>query len=61
MTSFLLKILIVSTLLSIVIKYGGTYLPITGNTPTVLIAILSPSLILAALFALRWQQSGTRG
>lgn len=56
MTGFMLKVFILSALLSIAIKYGGPFLPVTETTTTVLIAICSPSILMAILFGWRWQQ-----
>jgi ABC-type Mn2+/Zn2+ transport system permease subunit len=58
MIGFILKVLIASTLLSCAIKYGGAYLPVQGNTPTVLIAVLTPSVVMAILFSFRWMKAG---
>ncbi|MDX2230022.1 MAG: hypothetical protein NW220_10310 [Leptolyngbyaceae cyanobacterium bins.349] len=58
MTRFILKVLIASTLIAIAIKYGGAYLPVQGTTLTALIAVLSPSILMAILLGLRWQRSG---
>ncbi|MBD2021665.1 hypothetical protein H6F43_15910 [Leptolyngbya sp. FACHB-36] len=57
MTGFVLKIGILSLLVSIAIKYGGPYLPISGNTFHALVAVLSPSILLALLLGWRWQRS----
>ncbi|MBL1178468.1 MAG: hypothetical protein FWK01_25780 [Pantanalinema sp. GBBB05] len=56
MAGFILKVLILSALLSFAIKYGGPLLPVTGTTSTVLIAICSPSILMAILFGWRWRQ-----
>ncbi len=54
--AFVVKILIYSTILSVLIKYGGQLLPIS---PTVMIAIatiLLPSIIIAIALTWRSQQ-----
>ncbi len=52
-TGFIFKILLVSTILSILIKYGGRYLPIQPTVTVAAIAVLSPALIIG--FILGWQ------
>jgi len=60
MVEFILKVLGISTVLSIAIKYGGPWLPVTGNPPTVLTAVLLPSVVMAIGLGWRWQR-GVRG
>lgn len=55
MGSFLLKILGVSLGLSLAIKYGGPFVPISGTMATVLIAVLAPALLVAIALGWRWQ------
>ena len=55
MVGFILKVMGLSIVLSIAIKYGGGWLPVTGNTPTVLVAILLPSLVMAIGLGWRWR------
>ena len=50
---FIFKILLVSTLLSILIKYGGEYVPIQPTTTTAIIIVLFPSVAIG--FLLGWQ------
>ena len=50
---FIFKILLVSTLLSILIKYGGEYVPIQPTTTTAMIIVLFPSVAIG--FLLGWQ------
>jgi len=57
MIGFILKVLIASALISVAIKYGGGYLPIQGTTSTALIAVLTPSIVMAILFTVRWQRT----
>jgi hypothetical protein len=54
-TLFIIKILFLSTLISVVIKYGGRFLPIPPTTLTALILVLLPTIIIA--FALIWRNS----
>jgi len=54
MNFFLLKVFVLSLLLSIAIKYGGPYLPIQGTQTTVLTAITLPSIVMAIALGWRW-------
>ncbi|HIK14139.1 MAG TPA: hypothetical protein IGS53_02375 [Leptolyngbyaceae cyanobacterium M33_DOE_097] len=54
MNLFLLKVLVLSLLLSVAIKYGGPYLPVQGNQTTVLTAITLPSIVMAIALGWRW-------
>lgn len=56
MVGFILKVMALSAALSIAIKYGGPWLPVVGNTPTVLVAILLPSLVMAIGLGWRWRE-----
>ncbi len=53
--AFVFKIFIVSTILSVVIKYGGQLLPISPTVMIAIAAILLPSIIVA--IALSWRSS----
>ncbi|NJP10645.1 MAG: hypothetical protein HC866_15195 [Leptolyngbyaceae cyanobacterium RU_5_1] len=61
MTGFILKILVLSGLISIAIKYGGPLLPISGTPAIALIAVLSPTILMAIALGWRWQQVRSRG
>ncbi len=50
---FILKILLLSTVISIVIKYGGQLIPLKPTTSLALITVFLPSLIIALI--LGWQ------
>jgi hypothetical protein len=50
---FILKILLLSTVISIVIKYGGQLIPLKATTNLALITVFLPSLIIALI--LGWQ------
>ncbi|MEO1466524.1 MAG: hypothetical protein AAFR89_09940 [Cyanobacteria bacterium J06633_1] len=52
---FIVKILLLSTGLSLLIKYGGKYLPLQPTNVTALAIVLMPSLIIG--FVLGWQYS----
>ncbi|MDJ0901126.1 MAG: hypothetical protein QNJ55_20185 [Xenococcus sp. MO_188.B8] len=51
--AFVVKILIFSTLLSVLIKYGGQLLSINPTVAIVIMAILLPTIIVAV--ALGWR------
>ncbi len=51
--AFVVKIFIFSTVLSVVIKYGGQLLPISPTVIIAIAAILLPSIIIA--IALSWR------
>ncbi|MEL6910536.1 MAG: hypothetical protein AAFR62_06285 [Cyanobacteria bacterium J06629_2] len=52
---FIAKILLLSTGLSLLIKYGGKYLPLQPTNVTALAIVLMPSLIIGLV--LGWQYS----
>lgn len=49
MTKLIFKILLLSTLLSVLVKYGLGFLSIQATTFNALIAIITPSLIMIIL------------
>ena len=51
--TFVIKIFIVSTILSVLIKYGGQLLPISPTFMIAITTILLPSIIVA--IALTWR------
>lgn len=51
--AFILKVLILSLGIAVLIKYGGPSLAVAGTTGNVLVAVLTPTLILA--IALVWR------
>jgi hypothetical protein len=51
--NFLLKVLIFSAGVSVLIKYGGPSVPVAATSINALIAVVTPSLILA--IALLWR------
>jgi glucose-6-phosphate-specific signal transduction histidine kinase len=59
MTGFIIKVFALSTLISIAIKYGGSYLPIAETNTTALIVVLLPSILMA--IALGWQSRQSKG
>lgn len=50
---FIIKILIISTILSVAIKYGGRYLPISPTNAIALTIVVMPSLVIGLI--LGWQ------
>ena len=54
--AFVAKIIIYSTILSILIKYGGQLLPISPTVMLAIAAILLPSIIMAIALTWRSQQ-----
>ncbi len=53
---FILKIVLLSAILSFLIKDGGKFLPITSTNLTAIIVVLLPTLILSLILGWRWQQ-----
>lgn len=52
--SFILKILLLSTGLSLLVKYGGQFLPISPTTTNALIIVLTPSLVIGLILGRRY-------
>lgn len=50
---FVLKIFLISTVLAILIKYGGRYVPVQPTTTVAASAVFLPSLVIG--FVLGWQ------
>ncbi|NJL67044.1 MAG: hypothetical protein HC894_10165 [Microcoleus sp. SM1_3_4] len=55
-TGFILKVFLMSIALSFAIKYGGPILSIPSTNLNASIAVLTPSIILAALLGWRSRQ-----
>lgn len=55
-TGFILKIFILSYVLSAMIKYGAPYLKIPAESNIVLIIVLLPTILLAIALWWRYQQ-----
>jgi hypothetical protein len=56
MANVIIKVLILSAAISVLIKYLGPSLPVAATSVNVMIAILTPSLILAiALVGRAWK------
>ena len=53
---FILKILLLSTGLSFLIKFGGGYLALHPSTPTALTIVLTPSLAIGLVLGWRYYQ-----
>jgi len=54
---FIFKILLLSTGLSLLVKYGGGYLELQPTTITALIIVLMPSLVLGLILGWRYYQT----
>ena len=54
MLSFLLKLFLVSKLLSLAIKYGGPYLPIPATSLAAGLIVLSVPVAMTALLSWQW-------
>ncbi|MBW4522915.1 MAG: hypothetical protein KME16_25025 [Scytolyngbya sp. HA4215-MV1] len=52
---FVLKVVFLSTVISILIKAGAPWLAIPARTWMVLIVVCLPSLVLASVLLWRWQ------
>ncbi|PPS44158.1 hypothetical protein [Chroococcidiopsis sp. TS-821] len=56
-TGFIFKILLLSAVISVLIKYGGAYLPILPTATNALVIVLLPSIVMAiALYRRYYQQ-----
>ena len=53
---FILKVVLLSAILSFLIKYGGKFIPITSTPLDALTVVLLPTFILSLIFGWRWQQ-----
>jgi len=51
--SFIGKITLASAAIALLIKYGAPYLPVSGNTTTVLIIVFLPTVVAAVTMAWR--------
>ena len=51
---FILKVFLASTIISVVIKFGGPHVPIPATNSVALGLVLAPVLIIASLLV--WQQ-----
>jgi membrane protein implicated in regulation of membrane protease activity len=56
MGSFVFKVMALSTVLAIAIKYGGPALSLAATSTNALIAVWFPSLLMAILLSWRWQR-----
>lgn len=61
MVGFIAKVIGLSVVLAIAIKYGGPLLPVTGTTVNVLIAVLLPTVVMAGILAWRATTGGKKG
>lgn len=56
-TGFISKVFIASTALSILIKYGGSYLPIPATPINVLIIVFVPTVVMAIALGARYSKA----
>lgn len=56
-TIFIFKILLFSTGLSLLIKYGGGYLHLQPTTATALTLVLTPSVVIGLVLGWRYSQT----
>jgi hypothetical protein len=54
---FIFKILLLSTGLSLLVKYGGGYLELQPTTITALTIVLMPSLVISLVLGWRYYQT----
>ena len=57
---FIFKILLLSTGISLLIKYGGEYLLLKPTATTALIIVLLPSLVIGLILGGRYRQEQRR-
>ncbi|MEG4280323.1 hypothetical protein QUA62_23000 [Microcoleus sp. MON1_C1] len=55
-TGFILKVFLISAVISLIIKYGGPIISIPSTAVIAVIAVFTPSIILAAILGLRSRQ-----
>ena len=53
-TGFIIKILLFSAALSVLIKYGGRYVPIQPTNAIAIIIVISPSLIIGLILGWKY-------
>ncbi|MUL37173.1 hypothetical protein [Gloeocapsopsis dulcis] len=58
-TGFVFKVLLLSTVISVLIKYGGSYLPLSPTSTPALIVVLLPSIVMAIALFQRFQQQSS--
>lgn len=56
MIGLIVKVFVLSTALSIAIKYGAPVLPLAPTTANVLLAVWLPAAIAAVVLGWRWRQ-----
>ncbi|PIG94612.1 hypothetical protein [Gloeocapsopsis sp. IPPAS B-1203] len=59
-TGFIFKVLLLSAFISVLIKYGGLYLPLSPTSTTALIVVLLPSIFMAIALFQRFQQQSSK-
>lgn len=51
---FVVELIIISAILSYLIKYGGVYLPVSGTSSQALFIVLLPTVVMAIALYLRY-------
>jgi len=51
---FIAELIIISVVLSYLIKYGGAYLPLSGTSSQALFIVLLPTVVMAIALSLRY-------
>ncbi|OKH27003.1 hypothetical protein [Chroogloeocystis siderophila] len=59
-TGFIFKVLLLSAVISVLIKYGGSYVLIVPTTINALIVVLLPSIVMAIALFQRFQQQSSK-
>lgn len=59
-TGFIFKVLLLSAAISILIKYGGSYLPLMPTPKNALIVVFLPTLAMAIALFQRFQQQSAK-
>lgn len=59
-TGFIFKVLLLSAVISVLIKYGGAYLSIVPTSMNALIVVLLPSIVMAIALFQRFQQQSSK-
>ena len=58
-TGFIIKILLLSTILSVLVKYGGRYVPIQPTNAIAIVIVILPSLLIGLILGWKYINEGT--
>ena len=53
-TGFIIKILLLSTILSVLVKYGGRYVPIQPTNAIAIVIVILPSLVIGLILGWKY-------